>query len=227
MAKYIIQNYGPHGVNLNWALAGKGRTKVERVKRRLFTSILERVQTTENFELEILDAGSESPQELDAICERAKIVIAAPLGPCSSAGTQLVESCLRTGTDYINPSAETLWMYDIIERFETEAIKQNVRIVLGCGGFSALTDLAVLSIVSVIRKEAEPIIIHYIGPTRECLNTGAIAALLYLFEPEHYADVQNMQRAVFDPLILTRRRSKIAKPNDQKLPYYSSYLKRW
>lgn len=68
-------------------------------------------------------------------------------------GTQVVDSCVRMGTHYVDLTGELPWARRIITRYHAAAAARGVRIVLSCGYEAAASDLGAFLIADHCRHK--------------------------------------------------------------------------
>ena len=102
------------------------------------------------WEPEVLVAAADDEAALSALAARARVVISAA-GPYTLCGTPLVAACVASGTDYVDINGEVPWVRGLIDRFDAEAARSDVRIV-PCCGYSVPTDLGTLATVEALRR---------------------------------------------------------------------------
>ncbi len=130
-AQYLAE-HGPTG--LSWALAGRNRGKLEKVRARLATIR----PASADLELIVVDAADEDA--LAATVARAKVVITT-VGPYLQLGGPLVAACAAAGTDYVDLTGEPEFVDRTwLEHHET-AVASGARIVHACGFDSIPHDL--------------------------------------------------------------------------------------
>lgn len=116
--------------SLKWAMAGRSKTKLEQVRSSL------------GLEVPLIVADAADQAALRSMCEQTKVV-ASTVGPYSLYGSDLVEVCAATGTDYCDLTGETPWIAQMISRHEAAAKASGARIVHCCGFDSMPSDLGV------------------------------------------------------------------------------------
>lgn len=111
VAEYIQNEYGGDQ-SLKWALAGRNKDKLAGIKEDL------------NLEsdLTILKVDSNDQESLDAMTSAAKCILTT-VGPYQLYGSNLVESCAKNGTDYVDLTGEPGWMYEMINEHKETAKK--------------------------------------------------------------------------------------------------------
>lgn len=130
VAEYLIENYGT-GDTLRWAMAGRNRDKLERVRRELTEA-----------DLPLLVADAQDAASLDALTQQAR-VLCTTVGPYAKYGSEVVASCVRSGTHYCDLCGEVQWIRRMIDRHHAEAKAKALRIVHCCGFDSLPSELGV------------------------------------------------------------------------------------
>ena len=141
VAEYIQNEYGGDQ-SLKWALAGRNKDKLAGIKEDL------------NLEsdLTILEVDSNDQESLDAMTSAAKCILTT-VGPYQLYGSNLVESCAKNGTDYVDLTGEPGWMYEMINEHKETAKKSGARIVFSCGFDSIPFDLGVFFVQQAVRDK--------------------------------------------------------------------------
>ena len=109
VAEYIQSEYGENG-SVNWAIAGRNREKLEGIREELGLSS----------DLSILEVDSNDQGSLNAMTGSTKCVLTT-VGPYQLYGSNLVESCAKNGTDYVDLTGEPGWMYEMINAHKETA----------------------------------------------------------------------------------------------------------
>jgi len=141
VAEYIQNEYGGDQ-SLKWALAGRNKDKLAGIKEDL------------NLEsdLTILKVDSNDQESLDAMTSAAKCILTT-VGPYQLYGSNLVESCAKNGTDYVDLTGEPGWMYEMINEHKETAKKSGARIVFSCGFDSIPFDLGVYFVQQAVQDK--------------------------------------------------------------------------
>ena len=130
VAEYIQSEYGENG-SVKWAIAGRNREKLEGIREELGCA-----------DLSILEVDSNDQGSLNAMTSSTKCVLTT-VGPYQLYGSNLVESCAKNGTDYVDLTGEPGWMYEMINAHKETAQASGARIVFSCGFDSIPFDLGV------------------------------------------------------------------------------------
>ena len=130
-AEYLAR-HAPTGCR--WALAGRNRSKLEAVRRRL--EAIDHALA----DLPLLDADVTDPASLLAVASAARVVITT-VGPYLSYGEPLVAACASAGTDYVDLTGEPEFVDSMYVRYHEKAVASGARIVHACGFDSVPHDL--------------------------------------------------------------------------------------
>ena len=123
-AKYLSEN----SVDLNWAIAGRNKEKLEELKKELFLDV------------DIFIAESNDEKALDNITKNTKVVLSTA-GPFHRYSSNLVKSCVKNSSDYVDITGEFFWIREMIDLHHEEASSKGVRIIPACGYDSIPSDL--------------------------------------------------------------------------------------
>ena len=123
----------PVGDQLDWAIAGRDREGLEKVRARL---------DAPHADLPILLGNAFDRASLDAIASRTD-VICTTVGPYARLGSELVAACVDANTDYCDLTGEAHWVRQMIDEHHDQARDRGVRIVHCCGFDSVPSDLGV------------------------------------------------------------------------------------
>jgi short subunit dehydrogenase-like uncharacterized protein len=127
---------------LRWALAGRNREKLDRLKARL-------IGRHASPALLIADAGN--PESLRALVSGTLVVITT-VGPYLEHGEALVGACAEYGTDYADLSCEPEFLRRSSERYHALAEMNRAKIVHACGFDSMPHDLGAYFTVKALRR---------------------------------------------------------------------------
>lgn len=127
---------------LAWALAGRSRDKLERLRDEL---VARNPAAAHLRELSILVADSRDPRALQAVAAQTRVVCTT-VGPYDLLGEPLVEACVAEGTDYCDLTGETPFIRRMVDRYHERARQTGARIVHCCGFDSIPSDIGVLAL---------------------------------------------------------------------------------
>lgn len=131
VAEYLNSQYGADG-DINWAMAGRSRDKLEAVRDELGISR----------KIPLLVADASDPASITAMVGKAAVVLTT-VGPYQLYGSDLVAACAAAGTDYVDLCGEPTWMKEMIDAHSEAAKASGARIVFSCGFDSIPFDLGV------------------------------------------------------------------------------------
>jgi short subunit dehydrogenase-like uncharacterized protein len=168
IARYLARRLA--GTPLRWALAGRGREKLGKLRREL-----EREDPV-MAELGIIEASSDDHESLCAMAAATRAIITT-VGPYQRHGEPLVAACVEQGTDYFDLTGETHWWKGIVERYHERARARDV-IMVPCCGFEAVPhDLGALFTASQL-PGGQPITIDAYVRARGSISGGTLASAL-------------------------------------------------
>ena len=129
VCEYINKNYQEK--ELKWAIAGRNKKKISKLQKRLKID-----------ESRIIIADSSDKNSILKMTERAN-VICTTVGPYAKYGTNLIEACIETGTNYCDITGETQWIRQIIDKYHNHAKAKKLKIINSCGFDSIPSDMGV------------------------------------------------------------------------------------
>jgi short subunit dehydrogenase-like uncharacterized protein len=134
----------PAARGLRWALAGRDRARLERVRAELAA------RAPHAAELPILVGDAGDPASLRAIGARTRVVCTT-VGPYARHGSELVAACVAGGAHYCDLTGELPWIRRMIDAHHEAARAAGVRIVHCCGFDSIPSDLGVWMLFDAAR----------------------------------------------------------------------------
>ena len=129
VSQYINKTYS--STNLKWGIAGRNKEKT--------FSIAKKFKINGN---RVFIAESKNLESLIKLTSKTK-VICTTVGPYAKLGTNLIEACISTGTDYCDITGETQWIRRIIDKYHKLAEEKNIKIINSCGFDSIPSDMGV------------------------------------------------------------------------------------
>ena len=166
--------------DLNWAIAGRDKTKLSQVAIRYYPKI------------ERLVADGDDEEALDLITKRTKVIISTA-GPFHRYGSKLVASCIKNSTHYVDITGETFWIKEMIDKHHSEAVTNGVRIIPSCGYDSLPSDLGVFFAAKTLQKPIKRI---------ESFHTGQGGASGGTIETGFSMGDLNLGKQMQDPFLL-------------------------
>src|SRR3984893_4744895 len=136
LAAHYTGNSGP-----KWAMAGRSLDKL--------ASVRDAIGAPADMPLIVADAGD--PASLKAMIDQTRSVLTT-VGPYQLYGSELVAVCVASGTDYLDPWGEPVWMRQRIDAHQASAQSSGARIVFSCGFDSLPFELGVLVCQQVAKK---------------------------------------------------------------------------
>ncbi len=124
----------PDAGALRWALGGRTREKLERVR----SEIAAEGGDVAGVDIVVGDAGDAA--SMKSVAARTRVV-ATTVGPFARYGSELVAACAEQGTDYCDITGETQWIRRMIDAHHEQALASGARIVHCCGFDSIPSDL--------------------------------------------------------------------------------------
>ncbi len=208
VAEYLARQYG--GEKLRWALAGRSRDKLEKVRATLAPI------DPGAGALPLLLGDSADRASLDAIAREASVVIST-VGPYARYGSDLVAACVEAGTDYCDLTGEPQFVRRMIDAYHARAGETGARIVHSCGFDSIPSDLGTLMVQTAMRE-------RHGRPAREvrCLHStngfaisgGTVASMLE--GAREMTSDPEVRRIFADPYALDPERPRADRPRGQR-----------
>lgn len=131
-AQYLVNFFNENKSNIRFAIAGRNSTKLDGVKAAL----------NSNVPIDTIIANSSDASSLEALCKNTKVVIST-VGPYLLHGEALIKACVNNGTDYVDLTGESIFIRDMMDKYNEQAKTTNARIVNACGFDSIPSDLGV------------------------------------------------------------------------------------
>ena len=112
--------------NLNWAIAGRNKEKLEEISRE--------------YSVDYLLADSFDHSSLNIMSQKAKLIITT-VGPYNIYGENLVASCIKNDAHYLDLTGEPDFVRKIYTNYNQSAENSNSIIIHCCGFESIPSDL--------------------------------------------------------------------------------------
>jgi short subunit dehydrogenase-like uncharacterized protein len=141
-AEYLAAN-APAGTR--WAIAGRNRVKLERLRDRLHGLRGGRAGA----EVAVLQADVSDAPSMRRIAEASRAVVTT-VGPYIRYGEPLVAACAEAGTDYLDLTGEPEFVDLVYLRHHAAAERTGARLVHACGFDSIPHDLGALFTVGLL-----------------------------------------------------------------------------
>ena len=149
--KYLNKNYS----DLTWAIAGRNKDKLEKVKADL------------NLSCDVIIADGGDLDALRVLAGQTKVVLSTA-GPFARYGSLLVQACVEEGAHYTDITGENHWVRGLIEKHHEEAASKGIRIIPSCGYDSIPSDIGAFFTVSQFDKPVKRIDVY-----QEALGTAS------------------------------------------------------
>jgi short subunit dehydrogenase-like uncharacterized protein len=130
-----------------WALAGRNRSKLEAVRRRIVDASPAAAQ------LPLITADTGDASSMRALAESTRVVITT-VGPYINYGEPLVAACAAAGTSYDDLTGEPEFVDLMWLRYHEQAQQSGARLVHSCGFDSIPYDLGALYAVQHLPEGA-------------------------------------------------------------------------
>lgn len=157
---------------LRWAIAGRDRAKLERVREAL------------GAEVAVLVGDAMDESAMRALARRTRVVLST-VGPFARYGSALVAACVAEATDYCDTTGEAQWVRAMIDQHHERAKATGARIVHCCGYDSVPSDIGTLALFDRCEKKLGvklARIDHYAGEVRGGVSGGTIASMVNVME---------------------------------------------
>ncbi|MEO1220236.1 MAG: saccharopine dehydrogenase NADP-binding domain-containing protein, partial [Pseudomonadota bacterium] len=215
--EYVLAKYGVGGPH-NWAIAGRSEAKLASLKERFGEAAKD---------LPTIVANSDDEASLQAMCERARLVIST-VGPYALYGDTLVKSCAATGTHYCDLTGETQWIAKMQDQNEAAAQTSGALIVHSCGFDSIPSDLGVHFLQQQIEAEfgqtCEQVEMG-VEAAKGGFSGGTVASLINVLKAAQ-AD-PSLRKKLADPYLLCPDDHGYSTAQEERTRYYSDALKSW
>jgi saccharopine dehydrogenase (NAD+, L-glutamate forming) len=178
-AEYLAKS-APAG--LRWAIAGRSREALERVKQRL-CAIDPRCAA-----VGCVLASVEDPESLRRMAAQTQVLLTT-VGPFIDYGEPVVQACLAEGTDYVDSTGEPAFRALLLERHAEPARARGIRIVPSCGYDAIPADLGAFFTVRELGGSAPIALRGYLSADAEFSGGTERSAIKAM------ADVPSLQGA--------------------------------
>ncbi len=208
VAEYLVNNY--QDKDLSWAMAGRNKEKLASIQTQIGAK-----------DIPIIIADSHDRSSLDAMTEQAS-VICTTVGPYAKYGSELVASCIQSGTDYCDLTGEVQWMRKMIDQHHQSALDKGVRIVHTCGFDSVPSDMGVYFMQEELMDKHGEYAEHIkmrVKAMKGGMSGGTYASLSYVMEEA--AEDNAIFKVLMDPYGLNPKEGPRGqdKPDLQKVIY--------
>ncbi|MEW2189061.1 saccharopine dehydrogenase family protein [Streptomyces microflavus] len=193
-AEYLAA-HAPEG--LRWALAGRSRAKLERLRERL-TAIEPGCAG-----LPLLETDAEDEDALRELASSARVV-ASTVGPYILYGEKLVAACAEAGTDYLDLTGEAEFIDRTFVRHDARARETGARIVHACGFDSVPHDLGAYFTVKQLPEDV-PLTVDGFVRSNAVFSGGTFASALTAMGRGPQMLRAARERRLYEPRQVARR----------------------
>lgn len=129
VSEYINKKYS--NTALKWGIAGRNKEKASVIAKRLNIA-----------KDRVFIADCNNIESLIKLTSKTK-VICTTVGPYAKLGTNLIDACIKTNTNYCDITGETQWIRKIIDKYHLKAKENKIKIINSCGFDSIPSDMGV------------------------------------------------------------------------------------
>ncbi len=188
VGQQTVAYFAQHAQGINWAIAGRSRSKLEAVLRDTKVRV------------PIIVADAHDATALKELAASTRVVLSSA-GPFGLYGSALVAACVQQRTHYVDITGETPWVRQMIDTHHAQAALEGTRIVPCCGFDSVPSDLGAYVVAQeMLRRHGVPCVdVKASFSLRGGINGGTLASVLdilakdqtraftnaFLLNPEH------------------------------------------
>ena len=129
VSEYINKKYS--NTALKWGIAGRNKEKASVIAKRLNIA-----------KDRVFIADCNNIESLIKLTSKTK-VICTTVGPYAKLGTNLIDACIKTNTNYCDITGETQWIRKMIDKYHSKAKEGKIKIINSCGFDSIPSDMGV------------------------------------------------------------------------------------
>ncbi|MFI9235323.1 saccharopine dehydrogenase family protein [Streptomyces sp. NPDC053079] len=206
-AEYLLA-HAPQGCR--WALAGRSREKLERLRERLAA-----LDPARAAGLALVTADAADPAAMRELAESTHVV-ASTVGPYIWYGEELVAACAEAGTDYTDLTGEPEFVDLMFARYDARARETGARLVHSCGFDSVPHDLGAYLTVRQL-PEGVPLRVDGFVQAWGLISGGTLASSLTILGRRPQALAAARERRSHEPQPEGRRvRAPLGTPRFSK-----------
>lgn len=176
--RYTAEHVTTHlPTDLKWAVAGRSTFKLEALISDLKALNPDRAPPS-------IEVAELSKASLHALAAKTRVLIST-VGPYSKYGTGVVEACAANGTHYLDVTAESPWVYEMIRAYDGIAKKNHAIMIPQIGIESAPADLLTWSLATHARRTLNAglgEVVYSLHDLKGAPSGGTLASVLGLFE---------------------------------------------
>ncbi|MFD5204529.1 saccharopine dehydrogenase family protein [Streptomyces sp. NPDC058375] len=202
-AEYLAA-HAPAG--LRWALAGRSRTKLEKLRERLTDIAPARA------DIQLLETDADDAEALAELAASTRVV-ATTVGPYLRYGEKLVAACVEAGTDYADLTGEAEFIDRMYLEHDARARETGARIVHACGFDSVPHDLGAYFTVKQLPDDV-PLAVDGFVRTNAVFSGGTFASALTAMGRGPQMLAAARERRLHEPRLVGRRvRTPVGSPH--------------
>ncbi|MFI1798796.1 saccharopine dehydrogenase family protein [Streptomyces sp. NPDC020379] len=206
-AEYLLA-HAPLGCR--WAMAGRDRRKLERLRDRLAA-----LDPARAAEVALVTADASDGSAMRALAESTRVV-ASTVGPYIWYGEELVAACAEAGTDYTDLTGEPEFVDLTYVRHDARARETGARLVHACGFDSMPHDLCVYFTVRHL-PEGVPLTVDGFVRASGLISGGTLSTSLTIAGRPRQAQAAARERRRREPRPAGRRvRAPLGAPRFSK-----------
>ncbi|MEW2633667.1 saccharopine dehydrogenase NADP-binding domain-containing protein [Streptomyces sp. NPDC048389] len=183
--------------DLRWALAGRSRGKLERLRERL--AVIDPACAA----LPLVEADASDRASVRELAGSARVV-ATTVGPYVWYGEGLVAACAEAGTDYVDLTGEPEFVDLMYVRHDARARETGARLVHACGFDSVPHDLGVYFTVGRL-PEGVPLTVDGFVRSNAMFSGGTMASALTAMGRGSQTLRAARERRLHEPRLVGRR----------------------
>ena len=169
---------------------------------------------------EIIIADSNQNSSIAAMVEQTKVIVNFA-GPFALYGEPVIAACAKYGVDYLDITGETLFISDMIKRYQQQAVKTGARLIPFSGFDSIPADLLVHQALNVAQQHGWTLDkMHHYYQIKGGFNGGTLATALNSAKQTQVRGLRNPYNLIHD-----QSWSQTSKQVFQ--PYFEPVIGRW
>lgn len=165
-----------------WAIAGRSADKLKGLEKDLRNASEANKGGSFSIPATII-ANSDDAASLAEMCQQGQVIIST-VGPYLQYGEPLVKACAENGTDYVDLTGESIFIKDMMDKYQATAQQSGARIVNSCGFDSIPSDLGVYFTQQAAKERFDaacPEIHMRVKAAKGGLSGGTIASMATIF----------------------------------------------
>ncbi len=212
VGQQTVAYFAQHAKGVNWAIAGRNRSKLEQVLRDCKVRV------------PILVADAQDKAALNSLAASTRVMLSSA-GPFALYGTALLAACVQQRTHYTDITGETPWVREMIDAHHAQAANDGTRIVPGCGFDSVPSDIGAFVVAqTMLQRHGVPCTqVKASFSIRGGLNGGTLASIMNIMG-------QGQKQAFSQPFLLNPERTPSsfdAAHQDPIAPHHDNDFNAW